>query len=272
MYFEKDKIREKNKLYKNIKESALGSYEEYYYSFCTFMVFILGAFAFYTGTRISKGLFLLLDLFICYKIVKNFIEFKKYKKLEEFPLENKMKFLNKTYKYVIIFLTEAIIRHFLTFNIVIWTYIKIIVIAYGIVFFAYKILGKKMKAYYLERISANEYDKIISWKKFKHKMFVVFSFLMFMMVVISTMMKLIKGTNFVIVLTIIYTLLIFIALEIKCDLEVEEAILFDDEIFDFSVPAFIDVDDLDNYEMETPDNDLNLGTTGSYENKTDEVM
>lgn len=265
MFVEKDKAKENNELYMKVKFSAEKSFEEYYYSFCALSVFLLGAFVMYLGTRISKGLFLIVDLFLIYKILRSIYDLKKSKEMEDFSLENKMKFLNDIYKYNMIFLAEAITRHFLSLNIVIWTYLKIMVVIYGIGYIVYKVIKKKMFQYYIQKLSENNYEKIVSWKSFKHKMFVIASFLMFMLVVVSTMMKIVNGSKLLVLMTVIYTILFIVTTEIKCDLEIEQALLFKEGIFDFGIPDFIDPDDLDNYDLIPDDNyDNDLSSTNSF--------
>ncbi|MGL4990904.1 MAG: hypothetical protein ACRC57_07045 [Sarcina sp.] len=232
MYFN-EKINIKKNLYAQIKKSAEKSFEEYYYSFFSFSVFLLGAFIFYIDTKISRGIFVFLDLFILYKIVKAIFEIRKVVRNEELIIEKKISFYNDIYKFSIIFLVEAFIRHFLVLNITIWTYIKLVFIVYGIVFFIYKIFFYQMKKYYRKKIKENNYAKIIKWKSFKHKIFVIISFLIFMFITIATMLKILIGIKLLVVLTLVYSILLVIALEIKCDLKIEKEFLVDDEAFDF---------------------------------------
>lgn len=232
MYFN-EKINIKKILYAQIKKSAEKSLEEYYYSFFSFNVFLLGAFIFYIDTKISRGIFLFLDLFILYKIVKAIFEIRKVVRNKELKFEKKLSFYNEIYKFSIIFLVEAFVRHFLVLNITIWTYIKLIIIVYGVVFFIYKIFSHLMKKYYIKKIKENNYDKIIKWKSLKHKIFVIISFLMFMFITIATMLKILIGIKLLVALTIVFSVLLVIALEIKCDLELEMKFLLEDEAFDF---------------------------------------
>lgn len=231
--FEDNYDLEENLLYMKVKDSAKKSFEEYYYSFWFLSVFIVGALAFYISTRVSRGLFIVLDLFIIYNVVRNLIELRKNKKREHLALEYQFKFLNRIYLYSGIFLVESILRHFLSFDITIFAYIVISGVVYAVVFGVYKISRKYMKKYYIKKLEENNYEKIVNWKSLKHKLLVIVSFFIVIILVIGFFMKVIKGDLLVYVMTVIYSILLLVNIEIKCDLEIEEELLFKEGSFDF---------------------------------------
>ncbi|MGL4656257.1 MAG: hypothetical protein ACRCWM_10290 [Sarcina sp.] len=236
--FEDDYNLEENPLYMKVKNSAKKSFDEYYYSFWFLSVFIIGAFALYISTKVSRGIFVIIDLFLIYLVVKSLIELKKNKKREHIALEYQFKFLNRIYMYSGIFLVESIVRHFLSFNITIFSYIGYMAITYGITFVVYKISKSYMKKYYIRKLEENDYEKIVNWKTLKHKLIVILSFFIFVILVISTFMKILKGDLLVYVMTFMYSLLLLVNIEIKCDLEIEEELLFKEETFDFKEHEF----------------------------------
>ena len=231
--FDDDYDLEENLLYMKVKDSAKKSFEEYYYSFWFLSVFIVGALVFYISTRVSRGLFIALDLFIIYNVVRSLIELRKNKKREHLALEYQFKFLNRIYLYSGIFLVESILRHFLSLDITIFTYIIIMAIVYAVVFGIYKIGKIYMKKYYIKQLEENNYEKIVNWKSLKHKLLVIISFFIFIILVIGFFMKVIKGDLLVYVMTVMYSVLLLVNIEIKCDLEIEEELIFKEGSFDF---------------------------------------
>lgn len=236
--YEDDYNLEENSLYMKVKNSAKKSFEEYYYSFWFLSVFIIGAFVLYISTRVSRGIFILVDIFLIYKTVRSLYELKKNKMREHLALEYQFKFLNRIYMYSGIFLVETIVRHFLSFNITIFSYIGIMAIVYAIAFGTYKAIKIYMKKYYIKKLEENNYEKIVDWKTLKHKLLVIISFFIFVILVISTFMKIVKGDLLVYVMTAMYVVLLLINIEIKCDLEIEEELLFTKETFDFKENEF----------------------------------
>ena len=231
--FDDDYDLEENSLYMNVKDSAKKSFEEYCYSFYFLSVFIVGAFIFYISMRISRGIFILLDLFIIYKVVRSLIELKKNREREHLALEYQFKFLNRIYLWSGIFLVESILRHFLSFNITIFHYIGIMAITYIFIYIIYRVFNRYMKRYYIKRLEENDYERITNWKILKHKLLVIISFFIFIILVISFFMKVIKGDLLVYVMTFMYAILLLVNIEIKCDLEIEEELLFKEGSFDF---------------------------------------
>ncbi|MGL4451318.1 MAG: hypothetical protein ACRCTZ_09020 [Sarcina sp.] len=229
---------EKNSLYNKVKSSAKKSFEEYYYSFWFLSVFIIGSFIFYISTKVSRGIFIIVDLFFVYIMVKSLIELRKNKQREHLALEYQLKFLNRIYMYSGILLVESIVRHFLSFNITIFSYIKVMVIIYVIAFVGYKVSKIYMKKYYIKMLEENNYEKIINWKTLKHKLIVILSFFIFMILVIATFIKILDGNVLVYVMTFMYSLLLIVNIEIKCDLEIEEELLFKEGTFDFKEHEF----------------------------------
>lgn len=236
--FKDDYDLEENLIYQKVKNSAKKSFDEYYYSFWFLSVFIIGAFALYISTKVSRGIFIIIDLFIIYIVVKSLNELRKNKKREHLALEYQFKFLNRIYMYSGIFLVEAIVRHFLSFNITIFSYVGYMAVIYGIAFAIYKISKSYMKKYYIRKLEEDDYEKIINWKTLKHKLLVIISFFIFVVLVISTFMKIIKGDLLVYVMTFMYSVLLLVNIEIKCDLEVEEELLFEEGTFDFKEHEF----------------------------------
>ncbi|WP_297521470.1 hypothetical protein [uncultured Clostridium sp.] len=235
---EKNYKLEENSLYIEVKNSAKKSFEEYYYSFWFLSVFIIGAFALYISTRVSRGIFIIIDVVLIYKISRSLYELKRNKNREHLALEYQLKFLNRIYMYSGIFLVESIVRHFLSFNITIFSYIGIMAIIYGIAFAIYKVARIYMKRYYIRMLEENNYKKIVEWKTLKHKLLVIISFFIFVILVISTFMKIVKGDALVYIMTFMYTILLIINIEIKCDLEIEEELLFKEGSFDFEKYEF----------------------------------
>ncbi|MGL5068676.1 MAG: hypothetical protein ACRC6T_12845 [Sarcina sp.] len=231
--YEDDYNLEENSLYAKVKYSAKKSFEEYYYSFWFLSVFIIGAFVLYISTRISRGIFIAVDLFIIYKISRSLYELKKNKKREHLALEYQFKFLNRIYTYSGIFLVETIVRHLLSFNITIFTYLAFMFAIYAVSYGIYKAVKIYMKKYYIKKLEENNYDKVINWKSLKHKLLVIVSFFIFVILVISTFMKIIKGDLLVYMMTFMYFILLLINIEIKCDLEIEEELLFSQRLFNF---------------------------------------
>lgn len=236
--FDENYNLEENSLYMKVKNSAKKSFEEYYYSFWFLSVFIIGAFVLYISTKVSRGIFILVDLFLIYMVVKSLIELRKNKQREHLALEYQFKFLNRIYMYSGIFLVESIVRHFLSFNITIFSYIGYMAITYAIAFVVYKASKIYMKRYYIKKLEENDYEKIINWKTLKHKLLVIISFFIFVILVISTFMKVVKGDLLVYVMTFMYSILLFVNIEIKCDLEIEEELLFKEGTFDFKENEF----------------------------------
>ncbi|WP_297439253.1 hypothetical protein [uncultured Clostridium sp.] len=228
-----DYDKRESKLYNQVRYSAKKSFEEYYYSFCAISVFLLGAFALYIATRISKGIFIIIDIGLMYVIIKSFYEFRKNKERENIALQYQMKFLNRIYKYAIIILVESICRHFLSQNIVIIKYVMVMGVFYIATYILYKVIKMYMKKRYIQELEKNNYKKIIEWKSLKHKLFVILSFFMFMVLVISNMMNIVKGVNLLILMTIIYIIILIVTIEIKCDLEIEQELIFNSNSFDF---------------------------------------
>ena len=236
--FDDDYDLEENSLYMNVKDSAKKSFEEYYYSFWFLSVFIVGVFIFYISMRISRGIFVLVDLFIIYKIAKSLIELKKNREREHLALEYQFKFLNRIYLWSGIFLVESILRHFLSFNITIFHYIGVTAITYALIYIIYKVCNVYMKKYYIKKLEENDYERITNWKILKHKLLVIISFFIFIILVISFFMKVIKGDLLVYVMTFTYFILLLVNIEIKCDLEIEEELLFKEGSFDFKENEF----------------------------------
>lgn len=232
MFSENEYDKNESELYNQVVYSAKKSFEEYYYTFCAISIFLLGAFVFYMATRISRGVFIIVDLVIIYFIIKSIYEFKKNKNRENIALQYQMKFLNRIYKLTAIFVVEAICRHFLSLNIVITKYLMIMGAVYGITYVGYKFAKIYMKKFYIKELETNSYNKIIKWKSLKHKIFVILSFFMFMVLVISNMMSIIKGVNLLVLMTIIYVVMLVVTIEIKCDLEIEQELIFKNS-FDF---------------------------------------
>ncbi|MGL4742415.1 MAG: hypothetical protein ACRC41_16750 [Sarcina sp.] len=225
---------EENSLYKEIENSAKKSFEEYYYGFFFLSVFVVGAFVLYISTGVSRGIFILIDLFLIYKMLKNLWELHKNKRRDHLALRYQFKFLNRLYFFSSIALCEAITRHYLELNITILDYLKVMAVVYALGFAAYNGMKYYMKKVYLKTLETGSYQKIVAWKSLKHKGFVILSFFMVIILVVPNVMNLLKSEVYLVLMTIVYVLLLLVNLEIKCDLEIEEKLLFKEGYFNFS--------------------------------------
>lgn len=225
---------EENSLYKEIENSAKKSFEEYYYAFFFLSVFVVGAFALYISTGVSRGIFILIDLFLIYKMLKNLWDLHKNKRRDHLALRYQLKFLNRIYLFSSIALCEAITRHYLVLNITILDYLQIMALVYALAYAVYNGIKYYMKKVYFKTLESGSYQKIVSWKSLKHKGFVILSFFMVIILVVPNVMDMLKTEVYLVLMTIVYALLLIVNLEIKCDLEIEEKLLFKEGYFNFS--------------------------------------
>ncbi|MGL5766224.1 MAG: hypothetical protein ACRCX8_11350 [Sarcina sp.] len=225
---------EENSLYEDVENSAKKSFEEYYYAFFFLSVFVVGAFALYISTGVSRGIFILIDLFLIYKMLKSLWELHKNKRREHLALRYQLKFLNRIYFWACIALCEAITRHYLELNITILDYLEIMAVVYALAYIIYNALKYYMKRLYMKTLETGSYQKIVAWKSIKHKGFVILSFFMVIVLVVPNVMDLLKSQIYLVLMTIVYAILLIVTLEIKCDLELEEKLLFKEGYFDFS--------------------------------------
>lgn len=231
--------------------------DDYYHTYLAMTVFAVGAFVFYIYNGISRGLFLLIDLFFIYKCTRNFIEFRKLKNDVNADLEKKIRLLYSSIAFCSIAVSEGIVRHFLDLNIIITKYLVIMVFVYFIGFIIYKILESYNKKFYFNSIDENCYEKVINYRVLKHKLFIITSFFMFVFSVIVMFMHIITGDKVLIVATIFLSVVLVVSMDSKSDILTELNYLDREGFFAFSKNYKVEMNNEMDEDYEELDDDIN---------------
>ena len=242
--------KEKNKAYFELKESSRSSLEEYYYNCLIFAAFAIGAFVLYISEGISRGIFLVLDLALMFKLLKNLWNLKKTKQKENLNIEYQIKYLRNIFTFNVIIIAEAIIRHFLNLNIVIVQYLAIAVAVYASIFLVHKLWKMYIKKEHYNSIEAGEYYKVIKKQSSKHKIFVMITLFLILCLVIINFMNILPSTALIIFMTVCYAFLLFVAIDARCNLSVQHELLEKGEIFNIEVQEFFEDLDEEDEELE----------------------
>ena len=250
--------KEKNKAYSELKESSKSSLEEYYYNCLIFAAFAIGAFVLYISEGISRGIFLVLDLALVFKLLKNLWNLKKTKQKENLNIEYQIKYLRNIFTFNVIIIAEAIIRHFLNLNIIIVQYLAIAVAVYASVFLIHKLWKMYIKKEHYNSIRAGEYYKVIKKQSFKHKIFVMVALFLILCLVIINFMNILSSATLIIFMTVCYAFLLFAAIDARCNLSVQYEFLENGEIFNIEVEEFFEDinDELEENNQESIESDF----------------
>lgn len=221
MVFSEEKIYEENNVFFKIKNNSKTTLEDHYNSIIVISIFLMGGFLWYISMGISRGVFLIIDLFIIYKIVRNFFELRKFRLKRELNLEYQLKYLNKIFMFTCLAATEVIVRHFLNLNIVIINYLMIMGFFYGLGLLIYMLLKNNTRKFYFKCIEDEEYDKVMKFRAIKHKWFMIISFFVLVALIFVNIIGVLSRTNAVIVMSICYVGILTASIDLKTDIVVE---------------------------------------------------
>lgn len=266
MVFSQENTYDDNNIFFKIKNSARITLEDYYNSIIVISIFIIGGFLWYMSMGISRGIFLLLDLFFIYKIARNFFEFRKLRAKDALNLGYQLKYLEKIFAFTCLVITEVIVRHFLNLNIVIGNYLMIMAFFYGAGFLIYMLLKNNNRKFYFKCIDDENYERIMSLRAIKHKWFMIISFFVLVALIFVNIIGVLSRTNTVIVMTICYVGILTAAIDLKSDIKIEYQYLESEKYFSFEekIPLVSEEESFEDFEEEELDDE-------KFEEELDEV-
>lgn len=257
-----------------IKDNVKGNLEYYYHANMILTVFAVGAFSLYIATGVSRGIFLLLDLFLIFKATKKFFKTRKMRdKLSD--IGTNLKYIKSLLIFDTIILVEATIRYFLDLNIAIFDYLWIGAIAYSTVLIGYRLIKSFNKKRIYGAISENRYEDVILLKRKKEKIFTVVTLFLVVFLILIRIMNVIKGGGFIALMTFIYTVILFFNIDMSSEVSIEYGLLVKGDINnierDILVVDYEPEDDEVNVDIKVEksikSNDMDLGQTIAFKSE-----
>lgn len=228
MFYAEEAANNDYMLYR-IKDNVKGNLEYYYHANMILTVFAVGAFSLYITTGVSRGVFLLLDLFLIFKCCKKFLKVRKMKeKLED--VEGNLKYIKSLLIFDTVVLIEATIRYFLDLNIAIIDYLWIGAIAYCSVLIGYRVIKSLNKKRIYSAISENRYEEVILLKRKKEKIFTVVTLFLVVLLILIKLMNVVKGGGFIAVMTFVYSIILLFNIDMSSEVSIEHGLLIKGDI------------------------------------------
>ncbi|MFR5266265.1 hypothetical protein [Clostridium sp.] len=212
-----------------IKDNVKGNLEYYYHANMILTVFAVGAFSLYITTGVSRGVFLLLDLFLIFKCCKKFLKVRKMKENLE-DVEGNLKYIKSLLIFDTVVLVEATIRYFLDLNIAIIDYLWIGAIAYCSVLIGYRVIKSINQKRIYSAISENRYEEIILLKRKKEKIFTVVTLFLVVLLILIKLMNIVKGGGFIAVMTFVYSVILLFNIDMSSEVSIEHGLLIKGDI------------------------------------------
>lgn len=231
MFFTEGSSENNDYMLYRVEDNVKNNLEYYYHANLILTVFAVGAFSLYIATGISRGIFLLLDLFLIYKACRRFLVTRKMKSALDSIREN-LKYIKGLLVFDTILLTEAIVRHFLDLNITILDYLWIVAIAYSSVCIVYRVIKKVNGDRYYNSISENRYEDVIRLKAKKEKIFTFTTLILIIFLIIAKFMEIFSTGELAAVMTVIYSLVLLFNLDISTEVSIEYGLLVKGKIND----------------------------------------
>lgn len=258
-----------------IKDNVKGNLEYYYHANMILTVFAVGAFSLYIATGVSRGIFLLLDLFLIFKATKKFFKTRKMRdKISD--IDGNLKYIKSLLVFDTIILVEATIRYFLELNIAIFDYLWIGAIAYSTVLIGYKLIKSFNKKRIYEAISENRYEDVILLKKKKEKIFTVVTLFLVVFLILIRVMNIVKGGGFIALMTVIYTVILFFNIDMSSEVSIEYGLLVKGDINNIERDILVTDYEPENGEVECDEvkveksiknDDVDLGKTIAFKSE-----
>ncbi|WP_055071807.1 hypothetical protein [Clostridium massiliamazoniense] len=212
-----------------IKDNVKGNLEYYYHANMILTVFAVGAFSLYITTGVSRGVFLLLDLFLIFKCCKKFLKVRKMKE-NLGDIEGNLKYIKSLLIFDTVVLVEATIRYFLDLNIAIIDYLWIGAIAYCSVLIGYRVIKSLNKKRIYSAISENRYEEVILLKRKKEKIFTVVTLFLVVLLILIKLMNVVKGGGFIAVMTFVYSIILLFNIDMSSEVSIEHGLLIKGDI------------------------------------------